>query len=190
MKKTFNIDESKFGNQECLALKKERKMEKKYNIKFNIKDLKLIEQLSQQFGCSQSLVINAVLRNWLLREFREVVAKAPDCGAAVAAVADDYAGLMSSVDVANCCSDPSFQVALAKYSCSPFSDISSFIKLGPLYGSNQDQRGYKANYTEYFDVYLKYLLDFMKKHEMDKYEIYSMLTKILKKLKSDNRNQE
>lgn len=189
MDKTFKIDESKFGNLECVELKKDRKIEKKYNVKFNIKDLKLIEQISQQFGCSQSQVINAVLRNWILREFREVVGKASDCGAAVAVVADEYAGLTASVDVASCCSDQSFQWALGASNGATV-DIDSLIEVGPYFTSNFNQNGIKANYTEYFDVYLKLLIDFMNKHEMKSSNIYAMLIKVLNKIKNDNHNQE
>lgn len=187
MDRTYKVNESKFGKLECVELKKDRKTEKKYNVKFNIKDLKLIEQIAQQFGCSQSQVINAVLRNWLLREFREVVDKAPDCGAVVAVAADEYAGLTSSIDVASCCSDPSFQWGIAAYSNGAVHDIRSLIDVGPCFASNFNERGFKENYTEYFDVYLNYVVDFMDKHEMNDSEIYSMLTKVLNKIKNDER---
>lgn len=190
MKETYKVVESKFGNMECVELKKDRKVEKKYNIKFNLKDLKLIEQLAQQFECSQSQVINAVLRNWLLKEFREVVGKAPDCGAAVALVADCFAGLTSSVDVASCCSDPSIQDAIAYCGNSGIGDIISMVDTGPYFPSNFNQHGYKANYTEYFDVYLKYLIDFMNKHELKNTELYLMLTDVLNKIESDDRSKE
>ncbi len=192
---TFELDESKFLDMKCTELRKGRKLEKKYNVKMNIHDLKLIEELANQFGCSQSQVISGILRNWVLGELNEFINKdscncfETDCAAAIALVADEYANLDQHADLGTCGTSKLFQrdCSLAGQGKDCFNDL---ISKGPNYEEwlQYDEIPFRNRYSESFGYYLSMLLSFMNTHNKEDSELYSQFKNLLQKINTKSHN--
>lgn len=191
MDNAFEIDETKFADNECLELQKNRKLEKKYNIKINTRDLMLIEELSKQFGCSQSQVINAVLRSWVLREFMNFIENIPDCAAAIALTADNYANLKQDIDVGTCGTNILFQKA-CNITGQGKNFFSELVFEGPYYSewAQYSEKKFKERYSDKFGSYLNLLISFMETHGMNETNLEKEFKKLLNKINTNTHTGE